>query len=93
MPRRGLKKKRERERERKQINKEFPGGLVVRILGFHFCGLGSIPGRGNEISRDVRRHEINKLINLIKSPFVPATVLDAGVTKMTKRVTTLRISE
>ena len=22
----------------------FSGGLVVRILGFHCCGLGSIPG-------------------------------------------------
>ena len=22
----------------------FLGGLVVRILGFHCCGLGSIPG-------------------------------------------------
>ena len=27
----------------------FPGGLVVRILGFHCCGPGSIPGRGTEI--------------------------------------------
>ena len=27
----------------------FPGGLVVRILSFHCCGLGSIPGRGTEI--------------------------------------------
>ena len=28
---------------------EFPGGLVVRILGFHCCGPGSVPGRGTEI--------------------------------------------
>ena len=28
---------------------EFPGGLVVRILGFHCHGLGSIPGQGTEI--------------------------------------------
>ena len=25
---------------------EFPGGLVVRIAGFHCHGLGSIPGHG-----------------------------------------------
>ena len=28
--------------------REFPGGLVVRIPGFHCRGLGSIPGRGTE---------------------------------------------
>ena len=26
---------------------ELPGSLVVRILGFHCRGLGSIPGRGS----------------------------------------------
>ena len=30
-------------------SREFPGGLVVRIPGFHCCGLGSIPGWGTEI--------------------------------------------
>ena len=34
---------------------EFPGGLVVRILGFHYRGLGSIPGRGTEIPQAARR--------------------------------------
>ena len=29
----------------------FPGGLVVRTLHFHPCGLGSIPGLGTEIPR------------------------------------------
>ena len=29
---------------------EFPGGLVVRILGFHCCGPGSVLGQGTEIS-------------------------------------------
>ena len=29
--------------------REFPSGLVVRILGFHCCGPGSIPGRGTKI--------------------------------------------
>ena len=28
---------------------EFPGGLVVRIQGFHQCSLGSIPGLESEI--------------------------------------------
>ena len=30
------------------IYREFPGGLLVRILGFNCCGPGSIPGRGPE---------------------------------------------
>ena len=29
---------------------EFPGDLVVRILGFHCCGLGSISGQGSCIA-------------------------------------------
>ena len=29
--------------------REFPGSPVVRTLGFHCCGLGSIPGWGTEI--------------------------------------------
>ena len=29
--------------------RELPGGLVVRITGFHCCTLGSIPSRGTEI--------------------------------------------
>ena len=28
---------------------EYLGDLVVRIPGFHYCGLGSIPGQGTEI--------------------------------------------
>ena len=28
---------------------DFPGCPVVRILSFHCCGLGSIPGQENEI--------------------------------------------
>ena len=34
-------------------NREFPGGLVLRILGFHCHGLGSIPGWGTEILQAV----------------------------------------
>ena len=32
---------------------EFPGGLVVRIPGFHCRGLGSVPGGGIEILQAV----------------------------------------
>ena len=32
---------------------EFPGGLVVRIPGFHCCSLGSIPDGGAEIPQAV----------------------------------------
>ena len=34
---------------KKKKMEKFPDGLVVRILGFHCCGLGSVPGRGTEI--------------------------------------------
>ena len=30
-------------------SQEFPGGLVVRIPGFHCHGLGSIPGQRTKI--------------------------------------------
>ena len=32
---------------------EFPGGLMVRIPGFHCCGPGSVPGQGAEILQAV----------------------------------------
>lgn len=31
------------------LSREFPGGLMVRILSFHCCGLSSIPSWGTEI--------------------------------------------
>ena len=34
---------------------EFPGGLVVRISGFHGHGPGSVPGQGTEILQAARR--------------------------------------
>ena len=34
--------------------REFPGGLVVRILNFYCCGRGSIPGQGIEIPQSVQ---------------------------------------
>ena len=30
------------------MKRNFPGGLLARILGFHCHGLGSIPGWGTE---------------------------------------------
>ena len=35
----------------KRLNYEFPGGLVVRIPGFHSCGPCSIPGWRTEIQK------------------------------------------
>ena len=35
------------------LDREFPGGLVVRILGFHCHGPGSVPGWGIEIRQAV----------------------------------------
>lgn len=43
---------------------EFPTGLVVSILGFHCCGLGSVLGWGTEITEitqyapSQKRHKI-----------------------------------
>ena len=36
------------------IEKEFPCGPVVRVLGFHCHGLCSIPGQGTELSQAMR---------------------------------------
>ena len=41
-----IKKK---KRKKKKDCWEFPGGLEVRIPGFHCCGPGSIPAQGTEI--------------------------------------------
>ena len=32
-----------------EASQEFHGSLVVRILGLHFCSLGSTPGQGTKI--------------------------------------------
>lgn len=37
----------------KKYLKEFPGGLIVRIPGFHSCGPGSIPAQETEIPHSV----------------------------------------
>ena len=38
----------------------FPGGLTVKILGFHCHGPGSIPGRGTEMSCSAAKKEKKK---------------------------------
>ena len=40
-------------KEGKDHSGAFPGGLVVRILGFHSWGPGSVPGPGTEILQAV----------------------------------------
>ena len=35
---------------KERIKKDFPGRLVVRIWGFHCCGLGLIPSWETKIS-------------------------------------------
>ena len=63
---------------------EFPGGLVVRIPGFHCHGLGSIPGWGTEIPQDMwcgqkkkkSRHPIN--VNVFSFLFSTLYVFPCG---------------
>ena len=43
-------------------NQDFPGGLVVGILGFHCCSPGSIPGWGTEILQATWWVQKNKII-------------------------------
>ena len=44
----------------KPFHAEFPGGLVVRIPGFHCHGPGSIPGQGTEIPQPTRHSQKTK---------------------------------
>ena len=41
---------------------EFPGGLVVKIPGFHCHSLGSVPGRGTEILQAARCGQKKKVM-------------------------------
>ena len=43
--------------------REFAGGLMIRILGFHCCGLGSVPGQGTEILQAPQRGQKTKTEN------------------------------
>ena len=57
--------------------REFPGGLVVRILGFHCRGLGSIPGQGTEILQAMQhgpkkeKRKIKYKQHIFKNSFSP----------------------
>ena len=48
-----------------QNNREFPGGLVVRILGFHCHGPSSVSDRGSEILQDLWSKRKKELYNNI----------------------------
>ena len=54
---------------------DFPGGLVIRILGFHCLGPGSVPGQGTEIfckpcgMTRKRKTNINQSDRLFKKSF------------------------
>ena len=41
-------------------NSEFPGGLVVRILGFHCHAQGSVPGLETEVSQAMQHGQKKK---------------------------------
>ena len=41
-------------------NREFPGGSVVRILGFHCHAQGSVPGLETEVSQAVQHGQKKK---------------------------------
>ena len=50
------------ERPHFHFLQEFPGGLVVRILGFHYHGPDSIPGWGIEIPEATQHGPKKKVI-------------------------------
>ena len=39
---------------------EFPGGLGVRILGFHCCGQASVPGQGTESQAENKQEGVGR---------------------------------
>ena len=47
---------------------DLPGGLVVRIPGFHHCGPGSIPGQGTEnpVRHSVQQKKKKKKKDILK---------------------------
>ena len=49
-------------------NREFPGGLVLRILGFHCHGPVSVPGQGTEIPQATQQNKQKK-----PTPLTPHT--------------------
>ena len=49
-----------------KLHQEFPGGLVVRILGFHCHGPGLYPGQATEILKAVQCGQKKKKITVIE---------------------------
>ena len=50
----------------RKTSRAFPGGPVVRTLGFHSRGHSWIPGQGNKIRHAERHGQKNKRINILK---------------------------
>ena len=50
-----------------KLFRKFPGSLVVKTLGFHFCDPGSIPDQGTEILQATQSGQ-EKLIQ--KYPYI-----------------------
>ena len=50
----------------RRTSRAFPGGSVLRTLGFHSRGHSWIPGQGNKILHAVRHGQKNKHINILK---------------------------
>ena len=44
---------------------EFPGGLMVRILSFHCCDLGSVPGQGTKIPQAMQHGQKRKIKSVV----------------------------
>ena len=49
----------------KKLDRDFPGGLMVKILTFQCRGIGSIPGQGTKTLHAMREGQKTK-INKIK---------------------------
>ena len=58
------------------LKREFPGGLVVRIPGFYYYGLGSIPVEGTEIPSHKPCSTADKSRNKTKFPGSESPGLD-----------------
>ena len=52
------------------MEKVFLSGLLVRILGFHYCGLGLIPGCGTEILQAAWHGQKKKKEEVIRKYFL-----------------------
>ena len=55
-----MKREKEKKKQDHHLSGEFPGGLVVRIPGFHCHGPGSVTGRGTETLQALWYNNNNK---------------------------------